>query len=80
MAFRTFRKNKWVSLINVVGLAVGMSAALVIFLVARYDLTFDRFELAPTGSIAWSRIIRLTGRPGCNPGFATPCRLRQKAR
>ncbi len=71
-AFRAFRKNKWVSLINVFGLAVGMSAALVIFLVARYDLTFDQFEAGK------DRIYRVVTNftsdqgSGNNPGVCAP--------
>jgi ABC-type antimicrobial peptide transport system permease subunit len=71
-AFRAFRKNKWVSLINVFGLAVGMSAALVIFLVARYDLTFDRFE--PGGNRVYRVVTNFTfmGSTGYNPGVCNP--------
>jgi putative ABC transport system permease protein len=71
-AFRAFRKNKWVAIINVFGLAVGMSAALVIFLVARYDLTFDRFE---TGADRVYRVVTdytFDGSPGNNPGVCDP--------
>src|ERR1700677_2110298 len=71
-AFRAFRKNRWVSLINVFGLAIGMSAALVIFLVARYDLTFDRFE--PGGNRVYRVVTNFTfdGAPGYNPGVCDP--------
>jgi putative ABC transport system permease protein len=71
-AFRAFRKNKWVSLINIIGLAVGMSAALVIFLVARYDLTFDRFE---TGAGRVYRVVTdftFMGSAGYSPGVCNP--------
>ena len=44
VALRNFRHNKLFSLINVLGLAIGISASLVIFLIVRYDLSFDRFE------------------------------------
>jgi putative ABC transport system permease protein len=43
-AFRSFLRNKSFSLINIVGLAIGISAALVIFLIVRYDFTFDKFQ------------------------------------
>ena len=46
--FRTARrnlvKNKTVSLINMAGLAIGISAALIIFLLVQYDFSFDKFE------------------------------------
>lgn len=43
-ALRTFRRNKVSTLINMGGLVIGLCAALVIFLIARYDFSFDRFE------------------------------------
>ena len=71
-AFRTFRKNKWVSLINVLGLAIGMSAALVIFLIARYDLNFDQFE--SRGDRIFRVVTNFTSDAGSgnNPGVCAP--------
>ena len=43
-AFRNFWRNKTFSLINVLGLSIGISAALVIFLIVYYEFSFDRFE------------------------------------
>ena len=43
-AFRNFRRNKIFSLINVLGLAIGISASLVIYLLVNYHFTFDKFE------------------------------------
>ena len=44
IALRTFWRNKIFSVINVLGLAIGISAALVIYLIVSYDLGFDKFE------------------------------------
>src|SRR5580765_5773270 len=44
IAFRNFYRNKIFSLINVLGLSIGISSALVIFLIVHYDFTFDQFE------------------------------------
>src|SRR4051794_10102554 len=44
VAFRNFRRNKTLSLINVLGLAIGISASLVIYLLVNYHFTFDKFE------------------------------------
>src|SRR5580765_1654503 len=44
IAFRNFYRNKIFSLINVLGLSIGISSALVIFLIVRYDFSFDRFQ------------------------------------
>ncbi|HVU55238.1 MAG TPA: ABC transporter permease [Puia sp.] len=44
IAYRNLLKNKAFSLINILGLSIGISAAMVIFLIVQYDLTFDKFE------------------------------------
>jgi putative ABC transport system permease protein len=44
VAFRNFRRNKTFSFINVMGLSIGISAALVIFLIVYYEKSYDRFE------------------------------------
>lgn len=44
IALRTFRKHKLFTAINVVGLSIGISAALVIYLIVHFDLTFDKFH------------------------------------
>src|SRR3546814_698366 len=44
IALRNFWNNKVLSLINVLGLSIGISAALVIFLIVAYEFSFDRFQ------------------------------------
>jgi len=41
---RNLLKNKAFSLVNITGLSIGISAALVIFLIVQYDFSFDKFE------------------------------------
>lgn len=43
-ALRIFRKNKVTTLINLSGLSIGISAALIIFMVVQYDFSFDKYE------------------------------------
>src|SRR6266487_3838791 len=43
-AWRNVRHNKIFSFINIIGLAIGISASLVIYLIVSYDLSFDKFE------------------------------------
>ena len=43
-ALRNFWHNKVFSLINVLGLSIGISASLVIYLLVNYHFTFDKFE------------------------------------
>src|SRR5690349_19418149 len=42
-AFRNFWRNKAFSAINVLGLSIGISAAIVIFLIVYYEFSYDRF-------------------------------------
>ncbi|RFM28294.1 ABC transporter permease [Deminuibacter soli] len=44
VAFRNFWRNKIFSGINILGLSIGISSALVLFLIAYYEFSFDRFE------------------------------------
>lgn len=43
-AFRNFWRNKTFSAINILGLSIGVSAALVIFLIVHYEFSYDHFE------------------------------------
>jgi putative ABC transport system permease protein len=42
--FRSLKRNFSFSLINVSGLAIGLSAALVIYLIVQHELSFDKFH------------------------------------
>jgi putative ABC transport system permease protein len=55
IAWRQISRHKIYTLINVTGLAFGICACLVIFLINSYDLSFDRFH--PDGN----RIYRIVG-------------------
>ena len=44
IAFRGFRKHKLFTFINIIGLSIGISAALVIYLIVHFDFTFDKFH------------------------------------
>ncbi|WP_121808960.1 ABC transporter permease [Mucilaginibacter kameinonensis] len=44
IAFRNFWKHKVFTLINIVGLSIGISASLVIYLIVHYDFSFDKFH------------------------------------
>ena len=43
-AFRNFKRNKLFSLINISGLAIGISAALIIYLIVQYEFSFEQFR------------------------------------
>lgn len=44
IAFRNLVKRKGYALLNIFGLSIGISAALVIFLYVRFELSYDRFH------------------------------------
>ena len=44
VALRNFRRNKIFSFINTAGLAIGISAALVIYLIVHYEFSFEKFR------------------------------------
>lgn len=67
-ALRNFRKNKLTTFINVLGLSIGISAALIIFMMVEYDFSFDKYE--PNKE----RIYRIVtdGDGWKNPGVPSP--------
>lgn len=44
IALRHFKHNKVFSLINIAGLAIGISASLVIYLIVQHEFNFDKFH------------------------------------
>ncbi len=44
IALRNFWRNKIFSLINIAGLAIGISASLVIYLIVHHEFNYDKFE------------------------------------
>lgn len=43
-ALRTFGRNKIFTLINIAGLAIGISASLIIFLIVHHEFSYDKFH------------------------------------
>ena len=43
-AFRNFKRNKSYAIINTLGLTVGISACLLLFLVIQFESSFDNFH------------------------------------
>ncbi len=72
LSFRSIWKHKIFSLINISGLAIGISAALVIYLIVDHDLGFDKFE---PGRDRIYRIVSQINFPGQlikNQGVPSP--------
>jgi len=71
-ATRNFLRNKVFFLINIIGLAIGISASLVIFLIVRYDFSFEKFQ---SGGDRIYRIVgefTFEGNTGHNGGSPIP--------
>lgn len=72
IAWRNIIRHKVYAAINISGLTVGIAACLLIFVVVRYELSFDTFQ---PGYNCTYRIVTKTGREGGihdNPGIAAP--------
>jgi putative ABC transport system permease protein len=72
IAYRNFFRNKIFSFINVMGLAIGISASLVIFLIVHYDFTFDKFEKDRPHIYHIVTEMNFFGSPIHNPGVPSP--------
>ncbi|WP_428331289.1 ABC transporter permease [Mucilaginibacter sp.] len=72
IAFRSFWKHKLFTLINIVGLSIGISASLVIYLIVHFDLNFDKFH--KDGDRIYRVVTNFTfsGEPAYNPGVCGP--------
>ncbi|MFT4203129.1 MAG: ABC transporter permease [Chitinophagaceae bacterium] len=66
-AFRSLMKNKATSIINILGLSIGISAALIIFLIIQHEYSFDKWE--PNGERIY-RVYTQWGELGTNSGIS----------
>ncbi|MDP9076703.1 MAG: ABC transporter permease [Bacteroidota bacterium] len=71
-AWRTLWKQKAFSAINVLGLAIGISASLVIYLIVSYDLSFDKFERDNNRIYRVVSAYDFSGNKVYNTGVAAP--------
>jgi putative ABC transport system permease protein len=72
VAYRNFIRNKIFSLINVLGLSIGISASLVIFLIVHYDFSFDKFENNRDRIYRVVTDVQVPGNVYHNPGVPIP--------
>ncbi|RFZ94197.1 ABC transporter permease [Mucilaginibacter conchicola] len=72
IALRGFRKHKLFTFINVIGLSIGISASLVIYLIVHYDLTFNKFAGGNDGIYRVTTEYAFSGEVGYNSGVCTP--------
>src|SRR5882762_11287402 len=55
IAWRNITRHKMTSIINILGLAIGICACLVIYLITNFELSYDKFHPDK------ERIYRITG-------------------
>src|SRR5580692_5688453 len=67
LAWRTLVRNKLYTLVNVLGLALGICACLVIYLIARYEFSFDNFH-PDRDRIFCVDVVLHGGHRNCVPG------------
>ncbi len=72
VALRNFWRNKVFSTINVLGLSIGISAALVIFLIAYYEFSFDKFEKDNDRIYRVVMDLKYNGDQGHTPAVPAP--------
>ena len=72
VALRNLGRNRIFSLINVLGLSIGISASLVIFLIVQYHYSFDRFETRPNRMFRVVSDYAFQGEPGHTRGVPAP--------
>ena len=72
VAIRNFWKNKTFSLINIFGLAIGISASLVIYLLVQYDFSFDKFHASADRIYRVVSDFEFAGEAFHNPGVTSP--------
>jgi predicted permease len=72
LAFRNVRKHKAFSFINVLGLAIGISASLVIFLLVQYENGFDQFHADRNRIYRVVTALNYNGTPYDNSGVCAP--------
>jgi putative ABC transport system permease protein len=71
-AWRSLMRFKVFTLINILGLAIGISAALVIYLIVHYDFTFDQFEKDNDRIYRVVSDMKFSGNPYHNSGVPAP--------
>ena len=72
IAYRNIVRHKTYSVINVAGLAVGFAAFLLIFLVVRYQQSFDQFHVHKKQLFRLIRIARNAAHEGYRMGVPFP--------
>jgi putative ABC transport system permease protein len=79
IAFRNFGRHKLFTMINIVGLSIGISAALVIYVIVNYDFTFDKNHRDSERIYRVVTEYSFSGNVGYNGGVTGPLSAAVKA-
>lgn len=72
IALRNFWRHKLFTFINIIGLSIGISAALVIYLIVQFDFSFDKFHKDGDRIYRVVTNFEYSGEPFYNGGVAGP--------
>jgi putative ABC transport system permease protein len=79
IAFRNFGRHKLFTMINIVGLSIGISAALVIYVIVNFDFTFDKNHRDSEKIYRVVTEYSFSGNVGYNGGVTGPLAAAVKA-
>lgn len=71
-AFRNFWRNKTFSAINVLGLSIGISASLIIFLIVQFEMGYDKVETDADRIYRVVMDMKFNGNDGHSPAVPAP--------
>jgi predicted permease len=71
-AFRNFWRNKYFSTINVLGLSIGISASLIIFLIVQFEMSYDKVETDAPRIYRVVMDMKFNGNDGHSPAVPAP--------
>ena len=72
IAYRNLIRNRTFSVINILGLSVGIACCLLIFLVVRFHTSFDKHQSKYNRVFAAVTYSKYTGGEWRNPGIPAP--------
>src|SRR5687768_10696772 len=72
IALRSLRKNRSHALVNVLGLALGITCSIVIFLIVRFELSYDNFHADVERIYRIVTTYTKSSTPGYNSGITYP--------
>ncbi|MDN5289208.1 MAG: hypothetical protein JWR38_5482 [Mucilaginibacter sp.] len=72
IALRNFGRHKLFTFINIIGLSIGISSALVIYLIVHFDFTFDKFHPDSDRIYRVVTEFSFSGEVGYNGGVTSP--------